>query len=208
MKMEELMEKIKTEKSFRNKFITIVATCVVVIAVAVIVPICVHNSNVAKEPDVPDTTEQGTVGDIVLTTSPAYELTTESTTAEETTAEPTTAKPAATQSVTKAKSTTKPAKDNSGTKSTTKPKPTESDAKSKLPPALANSNTGYPDAAKVASFEEDAKTAANATYGYCENCGKPCGHGTHGTCCQRVKDSKCSLCGVPVKAFECHSCVY
>ncbi len=212
MKMKELMEKIKTEKSFRNKFIAIVATCVVVIAVAVIVPVCVHNANVAKEPDASNTTEQGTIGEIVLTTSPAYELTTESTTAEETTAEPTTAKPAATQSVTKAKSTTKPANNNSGTKSTTKPKPTESDAeaaaRAKLPAALANSNTGETAANKVYSFEEDVKNAANAPCGYCETCGKPCGHGTHGTCYQRVTDGNCPLCGVYVKAHECHSCVY
>lgn len=208
MKMKELKEKIKAEKSFRNKFIAIVTACVAVIAVAVIVPICVHNSNVAKEPDASNTTEQGTVGDIVLTTSPAYELTTEATTVEETTAETTTAKPAVTQSVTKA-STTKPAKGNSTTKvSTTKPKPTESDAKSKLPPAIANSNTGYPDAAKVAEFEEDARIAANAPVGYCENCGKPIGHGTHGTCGARVRDGNCPLCGVYVKAYECHSCKY
>lgn len=206
--MKKLMERIKTEKSFRNKFIAIVTACVVVVAVAVIVPICVHNSNVAKEPDVSNTTEQGTVGEIVLTTSPAYELTTEATTVEETTAETTTAKPAVTQSVTKA-STTKPAKSNSTTKvSTTKPKPTESDAKSKLPPAIANSNTGYPDAAKVAEFEEDARTAANATYGYCETCGKPLGNGTHGTCYHRMEDGRCPLCGASVTARGCHSCVY
>ncbi len=212
MKMEELMEKIKTEKSFRNKFIAIVATCVVVIAVAVIVPICVHNSNVAKEPDASNTTEQGTAGEIVLTTSPAYELTTESTTVEETTAEPTTAKPAATQSVTKAKSTTKPANNNSGTKSTTKPKPTESDAeaaaRAKLPAALANSNTGCPTEGKVAFFEEDINNAANAPAGYCETCGKPLGNGTHGTCYHRAHDGACPLCGAQCIAHSCHSCKY
>lgn len=212
MKMEELMEKVKAEKSFRNKFIAIVATCVVVIAVAVIVPVCVHNANVAKETDVPDTTEQGTVGEIVLTTSPAYELTTEATTAEETTAEPITAKPATTQSVTKAKSTTKPASGNSDTKSTTKPRSTESDAeaaaRAKLPAAIANSNTGDTAANKLAIFEEDARIAKSHELGYCKTCGKPCGYGTHGTCSDLMSDGPCPLCGVQCIAHSCHSCKY
>lgn len=48
MKFNEFKDKLSTDKAFKNKFIGILVTCVVVIAIAVIVPVSVHSNNVKK----------------------------------------------------------------------------------------------------------------------------------------------------------------
>lgn len=42
----------------------------------------------------------------------------------------------------------------------------------------------------------------------CKRCGKPSGHGTHGTCTTPLHDTTCPMCGVSVKGGNCHSCKY
>lgn len=42
----------------------------------------------------------------------------------------------------------------------------------------------------------------------CSRCGKPQGHGTHGTCATFLHDTTCPMCGVGVKGGTCHSCKY
>ncbi len=41
---------------------------------------------------------------------------------------------------------------------------------------------------------------------YCQECGKPCGDGTNGTCVQFVNACTCPNCGEAVSAWTCHSC--
>lgn len=41
---------------------------------------------------------------------------------------------------------------------------------------------------------------------YCQDCGKPCGSGSSGTCVKYTVDIKCPYCGENVKAWTCHSC--
>lgn len=41
---------------------------------------------------------------------------------------------------------------------------------------------------------------------YCQECGKPCGDGTGGSCVQFVNDCVCPNCGEPVSSWTCHSC--
>lgn len=42
----------------------------------------------------------------------------------------------------------------------------------------------------------------------CNRCGKPEGHGTHGTCTSFFNDVNCPICGQFVKAGVCHTCKY
>lgn len=42
----------------------------------------------------------------------------------------------------------------------------------------------------------------------CSRCGKPQGHGTHGTCTTFFHDTTCTICGASVKGDTCHSCKY
>lgn len=42
----------------------------------------------------------------------------------------------------------------------------------------------------------------------CKRCGKPEGHGTHGTCTSFFNDVNCPICGQFVKAGVCHTCKY
>lgn len=42
----------------------------------------------------------------------------------------------------------------------------------------------------------------------CHRCGKPQGHGTHGTCTSFFNDVNCPICGQFVKAGVCHTCKY
>ena len=41
---------------------------------------------------------------------------------------------------------------------------------------------------------------------YCQDCGKPTGDGTVGTCVQFVESCACPICGQWVTAWTCHSC--
>ena len=42
----------------------------------------------------------------------------------------------------------------------------------------------------------------------CHRCGKPTGHGTHGTCTTFLHDVACPMCGANVKGGTCHTCKY
>lgn len=42
----------------------------------------------------------------------------------------------------------------------------------------------------------------------CERCGKPNGHGTHGTCTSSFNGHNCSMCGEWIPAGGCHTCKY
>lgn len=42
----------------------------------------------------------------------------------------------------------------------------------------------------------------------CSRCGKPTGHGSHGTCTTPLHDTNCSLCGESIKGGTCHTCKY
>ena len=42
----------------------------------------------------------------------------------------------------------------------------------------------------------------------CSRCGKPQGHGTHGTCVSTFNGANCMMCGVWIPAGTCHSCKY
>ena len=42
----------------------------------------------------------------------------------------------------------------------------------------------------------------------CSRCGKPQGHGTHGTCTTFFHDTTCTICGANVKGGTCHTCKY
>ena len=41
---------------------------------------------------------------------------------------------------------------------------------------------------------------------YCQNCGKKCGDGSHGTCVQFVTACHCPNCGKWVESWTCHCC--
>lgn len=42
----------------------------------------------------------------------------------------------------------------------------------------------------------------------CPHCGKPKGHGTHGTCTSSFNGHNCSMCGEWIPASGCHTCKY
>ena len=42
----------------------------------------------------------------------------------------------------------------------------------------------------------------------CSRCGKPQGHGTHGTCTTFFHGTTCTICGASVKGDTCHTCKY
>lgn len=42
----------------------------------------------------------------------------------------------------------------------------------------------------------------------CSRCGKPQGHGTHGTCATFFHDTDCPICGASVRGGTCHTCKY
>ncbi len=102
------------------------------------------------------------------------------------------------------------------------PTPTPTPAPAQ-PPATTARNTGYtfspnlhgPGSSddKQADWNADAAIAAsvaNGTYtgSYCKTCGKPLGHGTHGTCLHKRNGGTCQLCGASVGPGACHSCNY
>lgn len=42
----------------------------------------------------------------------------------------------------------------------------------------------------------------------CKRCGKPTGHGSHGTCASSFNGHNCNLCGEWIPAGGCHTCKY
>ena len=87
-KIQNFKTKLKENKKFKVQFAAVITACVVVIACAITIPVCVHNSNVKKTQAVE--TESSTNDAISTETDTSTETTTEATTAETTTAEPTT----------------------------------------------------------------------------------------------------------------------
>lgn len=88
LKIQELQTKLKENKKFKVQFAAVVTACVVVVACAITIPVCVHNSNVKKAQAVE--TESSTNDAISTEADTSTETTTEATTAATTTAEPTT----------------------------------------------------------------------------------------------------------------------
>ena len=88
LKIQELQTKLKENKRFKVQFAAVITACVVVIACAITIPVCVHNSNVKKTQAVE--TESSTNDAISTEADTSTETTTEATTAETTTAETTT----------------------------------------------------------------------------------------------------------------------
>ena len=88
LKIQELQTKLKENKRFKVQFAAVITACVVVIACAITIPICVHNNNIKKTQVVE--TESSTNDAISTEADTSTETTTEATTAETTTAETTT----------------------------------------------------------------------------------------------------------------------
>lgn len=87
-KIQNFKTKLKENKKFRAQFASVVTACVVVLACAITIPVCMHNSNVKKTLAVEP---ESSTNDVVSTeTNTSTETTTEATTAETTTAEMTT----------------------------------------------------------------------------------------------------------------------
>ena len=87
-KIQNFKAKLKENKKFRVQFASVITACVVVLACAITIPVCVHNSNVKKTQAVE--TESSTNDAISTEADTSTETTTEATTAETTTAETTT----------------------------------------------------------------------------------------------------------------------
>ena len=87
-KIQNFKAKLKENKKFKAQFVSAITACVVVLACAITIPVCVHNSNVKKTQAVE--TESSTNDAISTETDTSTETTTEATTAETTTAEATT----------------------------------------------------------------------------------------------------------------------
>ena len=87
-KIQNFKAKLKENKKFKAQFVSAITACVVVLACAITIPVCVHNSNVKKTQAVE--TESSTNDAISTETDTSTETTTEATPAETTTAETTT----------------------------------------------------------------------------------------------------------------------
>ena len=87
-KIQNFKAKLKENKKFKVQFAAAITACVVVLACAITVPVCMHNSNVKKTQAVE--TESSTNDAISTEADTSTETTTEATTAETTTAETTT----------------------------------------------------------------------------------------------------------------------
>lgn len=87
-KIQKFKAKLKGNKKFKVQFAAVITACVVVVACAITIPVCVHNSNVKKAQTVE--TESSTNDAISTEADTSTETTTEATTAETTTAEMTT----------------------------------------------------------------------------------------------------------------------
>lgn len=87
-KIQNFKAKLKENKRFKVQFAAVITACVVVIACAITIPVCVHNSNVKKA--LAAETENTTNNAVSAEADTSTETTTETTTAETTTAETTT----------------------------------------------------------------------------------------------------------------------
>ena len=87
-KIQNFKAKLKENKKFKVQFAAVITACVVVIACAITIPVCVHNSNVKKA--LAAETENTTNNAVSAEADTSTETTTEATTAENTTAETTT----------------------------------------------------------------------------------------------------------------------
>lgn len=87
-KIQNFKAKLKENKKFKVQFVSAITACVVVLACAITIPVCMHNSNVKKTQAVE--TESSTNDAISTEADTSTETTTEATTAETTTAETTT----------------------------------------------------------------------------------------------------------------------
>ena len=216
-KFQSFKEKLTTDKKFKTQFISIATACVVVIALAVAIPVGIHNSKVPSTPVESESSSQNNEFEISLTANVQAEITTEAQTEPETEAQTQATQPAPkpTQSVTKAQkpaqSATKPAQ------SATKPAP----AKSPNPNLTASEyqqllNAGMPESlAKkctgvhaISAWKGDIESVNDTNPAHCEDCGKILGGGTHGTCGRYLTDITCPCCGELIHANTCHTCKY
>ena len=210
-KFQSFKEKLTTDKKFKTQFISIATACVVIIALAIAIPVGIHNSKVPSTPVESESSSQNNEFEISLTANVQAEITTEAETEAETEAQTQATQPAQkpTQSVTKAQkpvqSATKPA-----AKTSPNPNLTASEYQQLLnagmPESLAKKSTAI--VAKTA-WKADTERVNDTQHGYCQTCGKIQGEGTHGTCGKSSStDYTCSCCGVYVPRGACHTCVY
>lgn len=71
--IKDFKARLSTDKKFKNKFIVIILACIIIIAAAITIPICIHNNNVknaeAQTTEVVETTAETTT-EIETTTIP------------------------------------------------------------------------------------------------------------------------------------------
>ena len=87
-KIQNFKAKLKENKKFKVQFAAVITVCVVVLACAITIPICVHNNNVKKA--LAAETENAADSTVSMEEDTSTETTTEATAAETTTAETTT----------------------------------------------------------------------------------------------------------------------
>ena len=216
-KFQSFKEKLTNDKKFKTQFISITTACVIVIALAVAIPVGIHNSKVPATPVESESSSQNEF-EISLTANVQAEITTEAETEAETEAQTQATQPAPkpTQSVTKAQkpaqSATKPAQSATKPAAKTSPNPnlTASEYQQLLnagmPESLAKRSTST---YAINEWEADVKVAnGKVPTMTCSECGKLAGGGTHGTCVRFTTDGPCPVCGEYVTAKTCHSCKY
>ena len=217
-KFQSFKEKLTTDKKFKTHFISIATACVVIIALAIAIPVGIHNSKVPATPVESESSAQNNECEISLTANVQAETTTEAQTEPETEAQTQATQPAPkpTQSVTKAQkpaqSATKPAQ--SATKPAAKASPNPNLTASEyqqllnagMPESLAKKSTNI---TAVSSWKGDIQRVNDTQHGYCQTCGKIQGSGTHGTCRRSsTGDATCSCCGTFIPKGTCHTCSY
>lgn len=216
-KFQSFKEKLTTDKKFKTQFVSITTACVVVIALAIAIPVGIHNSKVPATPVESESSSENNEFEISLTANVQAEITTEAQTEPETEAQTQATQPAPkpTQSVTKAQkpaqSATKPAQ--SATKPAVKTSPNPNLTASEyqqllnagMPESLAKKSTGVH---AISAWKGDIESVNDTEHGYCEVCGKIQGGGTHGTCGRWQNDVNCPCCGEFVPARACHTCKY
>ena len=216
-KFQSLKERLTTDKKFKNQFISITTACVVVIALAVAIPVGIHNSKVPSTPVESESSSQNEF-EISLTANAQAEITTEAQTEPETEAQTQATQPAPkpTQSVTKAQkpaqSATKPAQSATKPAAKTSPNPnlTASEYQQLLnagmPESLAKKSTGV---IAISPWKADIERVNDTQHAYCKDCGKILGGGTHGTCRRSsTGDVTCPCCGTFIPKDTCHTCSY
>lgn len=216
-KFQSFKEKLTNDKKFKTQFVSITTACVVIIALAVAIPVGIHNSKVPATPVESESSSQNNEFEISLTANAQAEITTEAQTEPETEAQTQATQPAPkpTQSVTKAQkpaqSATKPAQ--SATKPAAKASPNPNLTASEyqqllnagMPESLAKKST---DITAASAWKADIQKVNDTQHGYCQVCGKIQGAGTHGTCSRWQNDTNCPCCGEFVPARGCHTCSY